>query len=282
MKIGPGSTGWVTSHRALHHVHLRRLRRCLLPLLSLRHLITLAPSILPIAAASVSPFVLAPSEPARVVAAAAPAPAPAPAVPAPHVGTPPASRALSPFHEDSSLWPYLCASLDDCDDIVELDFANTSALSDVNAFECRRRCGRNDAKHSKTNRARERNEIERSWDMRGNSITPDLDPGLSHAPAISGRPSQLQAHLAVGGARGSAAASLSPHSQSGAGSCVNPSQPNNSASVLAKYPRAIVVRWRNGNSTPVVQQQQIRVHGQVLSKWTLCQSANSSHDAGSD
>jgi len=140
-------------------------------------------SILSIAAASVPPLVLAPSEPARVVAAAAPAPnpAPAPAVPAPHIGTPPASRALLPFHEDPSLWPYLCAPLDDHDDIVELDFANASALGDVNAFERRQLCGRNDAKHLKRNRAREHDKIERSWDVPGNSITLDLHSGLSHA-----------------------------------------------------------------------------------------------------
>jgi hypothetical protein len=146
-----------------------------------------------------------------------------------------------PFHEDSSLWPYPRAPLDDRDDIVELDFADTSALSDVDAFERRRLNGRNGAKHSKKDKAREREEIERSWDVPGKSITPNLDAGPSYAPAILGRPSpQPQAHLAVGSARGSAAAPPSPQSQSqsGTGSSVKPSQPNNvnSTSALVKNP----------------------------------------------
>ena len=62
---------------------------------------------------------------------------PATVVPAPHIGTSPAPRALVPFHVESSLWPYSRAPLDDCNDIVELDFADTSALSDVDAFERR-------------------------------------------------------------------------------------------------------------------------------------------------
>jgi hypothetical protein len=73
-----------------------------------------------------------------------------------------------PFHhEDSALWPYPRAPLDDRDDIVELDFADTSALSDVDAFEQRRLNGRNGLKLSKKDREREREEIERSWDVPG-------------------------------------------------------------------------------------------------------------------
>jgi len=68
------------------------------------------------------------------------------------------------------------------------------------------------------------------------ALLPNLDPRFAHAPAILGRPSQPQARLAVGGARGPAEASRSPHSQSGAGSCVKPSQSNNSASALVKNP----------------------------------------------
>ncbi len=119
-----------------------------------------APSALPSAASSV-PSVSAPSEPAPTVVMVD---APATAVPAPRVGTSPAPRALVPFHEESSLWPYPRAPLDDREDIVELDFADTSALSDVDAFERRRQNGRN-AKLSKKDRAREREEIERSWDV---------------------------------------------------------------------------------------------------------------------
>src|SRR5260221_13975911 len=145
----------------------------------------------------------APSEPAPIIVTAAPAlapisaPAPTPTVPAPRVGTSPAPRAPLPFHADSSLWPYPRAPLHDRDDIVELDFADTSALSDVDAFERRRLNGRNGAKHSKRDKAREREEIERSWDVPGQSITtPNLDAGPSYAPAILGRPSpQPQAHL---------------------------------------------------------------------------------------
>ena len=87
------------------------------------------PSVLPIAASSLPPFVPAPSGAAPIVAAAAAAPA----VPTPRVGLSCAFYALVLFHEDSSLWPYLRAPLNDCDDIVELDLADTSALSDVDA-----------------------------------------------------------------------------------------------------------------------------------------------------
>ncbi|KAH9059567.1 hypothetical protein EDB87DRAFT_766686 [Lactarius vividus] len=115
-----------------------------------------APAILPIAASS------APSIPD-------PPPTTAPS-PAPRTGTSLAPRQLVPFHEDSSLWPYPRAPLDDRDDIVELDFADTSALSDVDAFERQRQNGKNGAKqHSKRDRAREREEIERSWDVPGDA-----------------------------------------------------------------------------------------------------------------
>ena len=175
-----------------------------------------APSALPSAAASVL-SISAPSEPTPTVPVAAPASA-APAVPAPRVGTSPAPRILVPFHAESSLWPYPRAPLDDRDDIVELDFADTSALSDVDAFERRRQNGKNGAKLSKKDRAREREEIERSWDVPGN-VPRNVDAGLS--PAILGRPSQAQAH-AVGRASGSAV-SPSPRPQSGP---VKVNQPN--------------------------------------------------------
>ena len=135
-----------------------------------------APSVLLSAAVSVPPCISAPSEPVPIVAMASPTPAPAATVPGPHIDTSPAPRALVRFHEESFLCPYPRAPVDDRDDIVELDFADTSALSDVDAFERRRLNGRNGAKHSKKDRARERDEIERSWNVPGKSITPNLNP----------------------------------------------------------------------------------------------------------
>jgi hypothetical protein len=85
-----------------------------------------------------------------------------------------------------------------------------SALSDVDAFERRRQNGKNGAKLSKKDQAREREEIEHSWDVPGN-VARNVDAGLSSA--ILGRPSQAQAH-AVGGSSGSAL-SPSPLPQSG-------------------------------------------------------------------
>ncbi|KAI9444146.1 Dcp1-like decapping family-domain-containing protein [Lactarius indigo] len=138
-----------------------------------------APAILPTAAST------APTAPD-------PPPAAAPS-PAPRTGSSLAQRQLVPFHEDSSLWPYPRAPLDDRDDIVELDFADTSALSDVDAFERQRQNGRNGAKqHSKRDRAREREEIERSWDVPGdaqrvnNASTHPALARLSQAPPRSG------------------------------------------------------------------------------------------------
>ncbi|KAH9974710.1 hypothetical protein BGW80DRAFT_1302216 [Lactifluus volemus] len=132
------------------------------------------PSVLPTAAAPSSipsPLELVPT------AVVTDAPNSAPAAAAFRViggGTSPAPRPLVPFHhEDATLWPYPRAPLDDRDDIVELDFADTSALSDVDAFEQRRRNGKNGrggAKSSMTtkkkkDREREREDIERSWDV---------------------------------------------------------------------------------------------------------------------
>jgi hypothetical protein len=50
------------------------------------------------------------------------------------------------------------ARLHDCGDIVELGFADTSALSDVDAFERRRQNTKDAAKMSKKNRGKEREE----------------------------------------------------------------------------------------------------------------------------
>ena len=167
-----------------------------------------APSALPSAASSAPP-VPAPSEPYPTVTVID---APATAVPAPRIGTSPAPRALVPFHAESSLWPYPRVPLDDRDDIVELDFADTSALSDVDAFERRRLNGKN-AKLSKKDRAKEREEIERSWDtpVNGNAVIPSNVVAAAGSPGPWSRPSSsqaLSAHNAVM-SNGSAAAAAS-------------------------------------------------------------------------
>jgi len=128
-----------------------------------------APSVLPSAAVSVPPSVPAPSELAPIVAAANAAPAPCPRprrhrARSSHRHLPCASRARALPCGIDPVWPYPRAPLDDRDDIVELDFADTSALSDLDAFERCRLNGRNGAKPSKKDRARQRDEIERSWD----------------------------------------------------------------------------------------------------------------------
>ncbi|KAI0263109.1 Dcp1-like decapping family-domain-containing protein [Gloeopeniophorella convolvens] len=155
-----------------------------------------APAILPTAASSMPAVPPAPP----LIAA------PASASPAPRMGTSPAPRTLVPFHEESSLWPYPRAPVDDRDDIVELDFADTSALSDVDAFERRRRNGNGNGngKHARKDRAREREEIERSWDVPGHmqSATPPAPspvPAPAPAPlAASERPKGKSKHAANG------------------------------------------------------------------------------------
>jgi hypothetical protein len=133
-------------------------------------------------------------------------------VSAPRIGSSPAPRALVPFHEESSLWPYPRAPLDDRDDIVELDFADTSALSDVDAFEQRRQS----SKKAKLSRKDRRDEIERSWDAPGYAAPSVVATGSPGPHPILARPSSSQApvHNTVGPfANGSAAW---PSSQSGA------------------------------------------------------------------
>jgi len=211
METGLACTSSRTSRRALRFVDLRRPRRCFLSLstLAIPSLRTV-PSIL---CASSFKFRHLPNR-----SGSHPAPAPVPTLPTSRTCTFPALRALVRFHVDSPRWSYPRAPLD------------TSAVSDVDAFGRCRLDGRNGVKHSKRDRERGRDETERSWDIPRKNITPEPDAGLSHAPAILGRPSRPQAHLAIGGTRWSAAASPSPHSQSGTGSSAKPSQPNNSAS----------------------------------------------------
>ena len=102
-------------------------------------------------------------------------------MPTPRIGASPVLHALTTLHEDSFLRPYLRVPLDDRGDIVELDFADNSAISDINAFECRRLNGGYGAKQWKRATARE---IECSWEVLEKRITPDLNLGLSHATEI--------------------------------------------------------------------------------------------------
>lgn len=93
---------------------------------------------------------------------------------------------LVPFQDDSELWPYNTPAhdgepADDDDQIIELDFADTAALSDPDALYARQRGyheGHSDSasanggggKRSRRERARardraERDHIERTWEM---------------------------------------------------------------------------------------------------------------------
>lgn len=94
----------------------------------------------------------------------------------------PSKRVLVPFSTDSELWPYPRAPVDDRsnptdDNVVELDFADTSALSDPRVFQekekasqnAKGKCNKGSQKKEKKERAEERerimDEIERNWDV---------------------------------------------------------------------------------------------------------------------
>jgi len=74
------------------------------------------------------------------------------------------------------------------DDIIELDFADTSALSDVDVFKRIHQSGKNGAKLSK-GRARER-EIEHSWDVPGGVTANLVDTGSLQHTALGRPPDQ--------------------------------------------------------------------------------------------
>jgi len=74
-------------------------------------------------------------------------------------------------------------ALDDRDDIVELDFADTSALSDV-------------AKLLKNDRAREREDIERSWDVPGEVTVNVVNVNAGSPHAALGKPSPVPSRTA--------------------------------------------------------------------------------------
>ena len=97
--------------------------------------------------------------------------------PAPGSASAPRQRPLVPFEANSDLWPYPRAPLDDRsfenDDVVELDFSDTRALSDPAIFSSRlkdkkekKRKGRKEREREKAEKAeREKAEIEKGWDI---------------------------------------------------------------------------------------------------------------------
>jgi len=120
-------------------------------------------------------------------------------------------------------WPYPPTPFDDRDDIVELDFVDTSALSDVNGFECRTQ---NDEDGCKTV---EEGSREGAGGGCALNVAPNVDAELS--PMVFGRPLQAQAH-AVWHASGPAASS-SPSPQSGG---VKANQPNPASAPVKNHP----------------------------------------------
>lgn len=86
------------------------------------------------------------------------------------------ARTLVPFEANSDLWPYPRAPLDDRsfdqDDVVELDFSDTRALSDPTLFSSRLKekkekkdRGKKNRKEREKEREREKAEIEKGWDL---------------------------------------------------------------------------------------------------------------------
>lgn len=106
----------------------------------------------------------------------------------------PKTRPLIPFEADSELWPYPRAPLIEADsDMLELDFADTSALSDPDAFARQEQRAKNKKSQKKgrkereKDRERERAEIERSWDVPPPVKAPSLPPpqGIVSTPLVA-------------------------------------------------------------------------------------------------
>lgn len=113
----------------------------------------------------------------------------------PAPGTP---RKLVPFEPDSELWPYPRQPLDDRasddDDVVELDFSDTHALSDLNALLPKSKAntnstngaGANGKKKRKEKNKEEREQIEKSWDdpvKMGYAVGPNIPDEPPAKPA---------------------------------------------------------------------------------------------------
>ncbi|KAI0353390.1 hypothetical protein OH77DRAFT_1427449 [Trametes cingulata] len=147
----------------------------------------------------------------------------------------PRERPLVPFEANSELWPYPRAPLDDRsfdnDDIVELDFNDTRALSDPAIFSSRlkekqKKKGKKSKKEREEERERERAEIEKGWDMpaRGHGQPPQPPaPGTpapvtapAHAASNAKNAVQQKKAAANGPANGAAAPHVNGHSTNGA------------------------------------------------------------------
>ena len=106
----------------------------------------------------------------------------------------PKPRPLVPFETDSELWPYPRPPLIETDsDVIELDFADMSALSDPDALEKHTAKGKK-ARRSKKDQQKEREEIEKSWDvpapMRVVSPVPGPPTGMPNGKAKRATPSE--------------------------------------------------------------------------------------------
>lgn len=117
----------------------------------------------------------------------------------------PRARALVPFSTDSELWPYPRAPINDSEqrndadgDVVELDFSDTRALSDLSIYQetqakqhGKKERKRKSKKEKAVEREKEREAIENGWDdpTKGqvtiSGSTTIVTNGHAHAPSSS-------------------------------------------------------------------------------------------------
>ena len=167
-----------------------------------------------------------------------------------------APRKLVPFEPDSELWPYPRRPLDDRasdddDEVVELDFTETSALSDLNTFLPKSKANANATggagalgkKKKKEKNKEERDQIEKSWDdpvKMGYAIGPNI-PNESPAkpvqlqptavPSVNGKTKPVQAN---GQANGQPTASASQDKEKNEGGLDRDAVTESLASTVAK------------------------------------------------
>jgi hypothetical protein len=133
-------------------------------------------------------------------------------------------RSQIPFQANSAIWPYPRAPLDDRssevdEDIVELDFADTSALSDPDIFRSRRaqqqekgkakKSGRKGKKERTEDSEREKMKTEKGWDVssqsQSNSSVPPSPARSTHSTGYANgnpRSPSSSSHNAVNGMKG--------------------------------------------------------------------------------